>query len=62
LDFWDSQRRENEPLPDESGNRVLQNTLDNLGPQSSILLLEFWALLILCPMYVKNTQKGYIGL
>jgi hypothetical protein len=52
LDFRDSQRRENEPLLDESGNRVSQKTRHYLGPQSSILLLEFWALLYICPIYV----------
>ena len=62
LDFRESQRRENEPLLDESGNRVSQKIRHYLCPHSSILLLEFWALLIICPIYVKNTHKGYIGL
>jgi hypothetical protein len=62
LDFRDSQRRENEHLLYESGNQVSQKTRHYLGPQSSLLLLEFWALLIICPIYLKNTHKGYIGL
>jgi hypothetical protein len=62
LDLRDSQRLENKPLLDESRNRLSQKTRLYLSPQSSILLLEFWALLIICPIYVKNTHKGYISL
>ena len=62
LDLRDSKRLENKPLLDESRNRLSQKTRLYLSPQSSILLLEFWALLIICPIYVKNTHEGYIGL
>jgi hypothetical protein len=62
LDFRDIQGLENKPLLDESRNRVSQKTRSYLSTQSSILLLEFWTLLIICPIYVKNTQKGFISL
>ena len=48
LDFRDSQRRENEHLLYESGNQVSQKTRHYLGPQSPLLLLEFYAFLIIC--------------
>jgi hypothetical protein len=63
LDFRESQRRENEPLLDESGNWVSQKNGNYLGPQSSILLFGILGFSYYTPdICEKLTYKGYIGL
>jgi hypothetical protein len=60
LDFRDSQRRENEPLLDESGNWVSHKN-PTYGPQIPYYFWNFGPFFINCPIYVKNTNKGYIS-